>query len=1061
MNLLKRILIMLIAVCFILSPINVYASYNGGQGVNGLDVSGKLTGGPSAAKTGIQIYIVDKETGTPLVSKAGMIFRDTSYKSCTKKILQSKLGKLGWGNRAVASNLPYPVIWNGSGWSPNGNAVKAWLLEEGNTMQRYEYYIKLLYGESTLTEIQNNKSKYSLVVEAISWSNLYIYNKGVYSKTNSPLMGNADGWARIYEIYEQPKGDSYIWKMTHAALPYSMVLEEPRFGLGAHAGEEVRRLTNDEIRNSGYGLHIIDLEDDNISTWDRENYHDTPGAAPDNPGGQNVTIVKNYYTADQNDSFISDDGCYTRTDSVKNISIDDEKNYVVVGWKISTSSKSSLESEPSKWNAGIPSTVTRSGNSSSNVELNETETSLYVLLKKPETKKEELLDTNYILSESSVTRRIWISEPDAQLQMPHIENHEFIWILKRHQQTCDGHYYIDDCMDTDSLEDEDEEPDHCGGHTEYCSNFEWKDKTVRLSISNHLKNNYPDILSTKDGWRFETSKGALAKRYFNNGNYDRTTTAEENVGNSGWDYVAVIHRGQDKLTVADWKNTDSTKNDLRDVSSSGYAVANTNQGRRKSSDYIDKFSLYFVNETSGTDNVTTYGASQPAPFTGEKCENSRGVILATPLSINDITVKVEVYSGSQSGGYTDTSSNESPVLNLQTNGFNTSSGRMIKGTGKITFHPFLEMKYDTLTATDKTVYVLGQYMRSIIPNSYAEINWNKQSDDNLKLISSQWSTHAQATSNYGTNNVLPGGSNLGLGIKQDDRQTVEITTYQVAVINEFKQQVDLTGGSDGGLTEEAAIQAHNDYVESVKLGLENLVVQQYVDKNPNKDTAFNGIEVNPGSDISSLNNKSSKASTEDKYYFREENEGSISNQGDLDVSVGGTSKVYVKISADTSGNILMNDKVVLTKDQDYTSLTGEAKLLDDKTYIIRKVAAALERNSGNDSDATWVSDGRWCNEAIDPLYVIIQKTVITTGFINPSERTNILDPKLIPYAENKSEMFTSYHISQFKMREQSETYQIPYVIGMFKGQTIQMKDMDMLYYSRTFWIPNVTTQDLH
>ena len=246
----------------------------------------------------------------------------------------------------------------------------------------------------------------------------------------------------------------------------------------------------------------------------------------------------------------------------------------------------------------------------------------------------------------------------------------------------------------------------------------------------------------------------------------------------------------------------------------------------------------------------------------------------------------------------------------------------------------------------------------------------------------------------------------------------------------------------------------------MRVGLENLVVQQYVDKNPKKNNAFDGIKVNPGSDISRLGNKSSKASKEDKYYFREESGDNLGLEGDLDVKVEGTNTSYIKISADTSGNILMNGNVVLTKGQDYNSLTGEAKLLDEKTYIIRKVAMALERNSGKDADASWISDGKWYNEAMDPLYVVVQRTKLTVGFINPTERDNILDPKLIPYTESKSELFTDYFISQFKMREQSEIYLAHNVVGMFKGNTIQMKNMDMLFYSRPFWIPNVTVQDL-
>ena len=83
-------------------------------------------------------------------------------------------------------------------------------------------------------------------------------------------------------------------------------------------------------------------------------------------------------------------------------------------------------------------------------------------------------------------------------------------------------------------------------------------------------------------------------------------------------------------------------------------------------------------------------------------------------------------------------------------------------------------------------------------------------------------------------------------------------------MDEGKLQVDNTGGSDGGLTEDAAIQAHNAYVQSVASALENTNIQQYVETNSNATNAFSGLKVYPGSNISSLGTGTQDASQEDK-----------------------------------------------------------------------------------------------------------------------------------------------------------------------------------------------------
>lgn len=1082
-------------------------------GVNGSGSSNRVVDGVTSLRTGYLAYLVDENgqvVGDTLAFKSsnfetisGSVFIATSRKGVSVN---------SWRKDPIPFKLP---PYNGNK-STNQAAIKAWMGATNSqgglnsTQFVYEYWgdevaKKFKDGELALVletlmnfkfSYPSNKAKeppnangidivgyikrlYNLS-DSFSPSMEYISsvrnklnellrekweaeggNSSEFIPVNPPIIGTVSDIARFYSISVSPN-PHWFREYTNKVACFSMMIEAGGIGerfakFKAWTGSTSSQISDDDLRTYAVGTAVFKVKNDEIQTTYDESKGDTPAAPARESEKSKYNIVKNYRLKEGNS--YTDKGCFEITEISNEILIEDEPTYKIVGWKTTTQKG---KTNSTNWESSVPGVVIDQGNSASYIQIKDPATTLYILLEEEKEIKEEIPTTNYVLSESSVTRRIWISKPDAQLSMPKIQNHEFIWVLKGHEVTCSGHsYFKEDCYDEDSLEDEDEEPDHCTGHSESCSSFDWKDKTVRLSISNNLKNDYPDILSTKDGWRFETREGGLAKRYFNDGTYERKSTSDETIGNSNWDYVCILLRGQDKLTVADFKNTESTKNDLRDVNSSGFAVGNTPQGKRKTSDYIDRFNLYFVNELSGTDIRTQYGAYSAAPFTKAICNNDRGAVLYTPLSMNDITVKVEVYSGSKSAGINDMSNNNSACLQIPATGFNQSSGRMIQGTQTITFYPYIRMKYDTLTATDKTVYVLGQYMRSISPNSYAEINWNKKSSDNLTLISSQWSTHAQPVNDHGANNVLPGGSNLGLGVKQSDRQMVEVTTYQVAVMGEFETQVTLTGGSNGGLTEELAIQNHEAFVDTVKEGLDDVVIQQYVDKNPTKSNAFDGIQVNSGSDISALGNGSSTSSTEDKYYFRNDGVGNLGNQGDLDVNEEGTSTTYIKISADTSGNILMNGNVVLTKDQDYTALTGEAKLLDERTYIIRKLVKAIERNTGDDNSAKNVNDNHWYNEAVDDLTVVVQRTKLTVGYIDPPERSSVLDPKLIPYTENKSDMFTNYHISQFKTRNYSEYYTTPYVIGTFKNQTIQMRNMDMLFYSRPFYIPNVTTQDLH
>jgi chitodextrinase len=156
--------------------------------------------------------------------------------------------------------------------------------------------------------------------------------------------------------------------------------------------------------------------------------------------------------------------------------------------------------------------------------------------------------------------------------------------------------------------------------------------------------------------------------------------------------------------------------------------------------------------------------------------------------------------------------------------------------------------------------------------------------------------------------------------------------------------------------------------------------------------------VTNGSDIKFLKNYDSslrsgnKASDEEKYYLK--NTRGNSDSAKLDASAGKkvdgyyteTKVTYYTFRTDTSGNVYMrtssssgnsgSEVKILSQNQTYTSIhNAKAKEIDNKTYVVRKLLASVERGGGNDSTATWSK--KWYNEAMDGITVMVQETKIT------------------------------------------------------------------------------------
>jgi len=411
---------------------------------------------------------------------------------------------------------------------------------------------------------------------------------------------------------------------------------------------------------------------------------------------------------------------------------------------------------------------------------------------------------------------------------------------------------------------------------------------------------------------------------------------------------------------------------------------------------------------------------------------------------------------------------------------NNGVGRMITNDDYISFYPYMRMTYqDTAGGAEKDAYVTSQWVSQMRANDFVEVNYGKASESNISIKSDQWSLHARAIDGgqswNGENQVLPGGAIYDV---TTDKTAVGVVTWQTVMLGAERDR--LAGEiSDNHFSLASAEAEHQLFVDEAKATLEGLEVYQWVNADPNVPYAWanNGraVRVEPGVSLSPLGLRT-KAAMDTKYQLNGDAEANRT------LSVTGIShndKVYYKVFSDTSGNVYLARSVgnveaislvngfnlnvagvSVTKVADKTIkasslesiLTGDAKAVDIRTKLITNFVTALERNAGNDTSASWASDGKWYNEAFDGVYVVRQQTNIRVGL--DGKKVLALDPNLTPASSGKADLYKKAFVSQYKADNGGSN-----VIGQFKGQPVELPDLGNLFVSQKFYLPNALVTD--
>ena len=322
---------------------------------------------------------------------------------------------------------------------------------------------------------------------------------------------------------------------TNKVAPFAEMIRQgdigAQLGFIPWTGATDAQISDDQVQTFGLAMMVISARPQGQTTAD-ESKIPTPHAPAKESEG-NYSIVKSYRTK-EGTKYI-DNGTFSINNISATITIENEKHYQVVGWKITNQTSPSVSSI--NWNP--PGSTQAEGTTPTSVKIADPNRCLYVLLEKLEEPPTPVEPYNYKLTQSSITRRVHFSNPDNPLNNmnnPYIYDHLFTWIGVRHNITCSGHTFTDECKghphepdcpkacpDTctkahthvaESCTDEHFCGKRCETQTAYCSDWKWVDTHLRLSINNAQQSDYPDILATKPGWNEETSRGGLSKKYY-------------------------------------------------------------------------------------------------------------------------------------------------------------------------------------------------------------------------------------------------------------------------------------------------------------------------------------------------------------------------------------------------------------------------------------------------------------------------------------------------------------------------------------------------------------------
>ena len=1010
-------------------------------------------------------------------------------------------------------------------WTDGSSAFKSWLEGDSSmtvaerTVCNAAWLVYTYLGEDAFDKVNHNE--YSVCFEGMYGMAMYIVKDGMdvvrsygetWARRNYPDITDEEELAKLSIIkyfYTEKEFVTVLnrlgvditqrhgatgtanYKWLQSCAKYFNISEE-HFGIPAasKAGEDV---TNQEMLSTGWNFAVIEVNLPPIHTFWEPN--GTPGDTepPDSTAGTDgpCTIRKLYYTQKiASDGTIIEEATdyhwFEQTGTTAYISIDAEEGYEIEGWKASSTNRSLRQK--SDYAAVHP--IIHSGDSAQEILLDKDngEKYLYIIYKKTEIEENPPTDYDFRLEQSQITKRVTFLESSGPANTSSLVAHAFTWTAPAPSKTsCTAHGGNGHHLNCSTVWDEEPRAAsgtpgtpgydagssgvaHTHGNSCYdtpCSSWQWTDNSTKLGITLDTSTINKAVVSKNWSVTYNaTTVNTItsSNKYYKENTSTRSGTGASTQSLSQFNYITVLFRGQDHLTLADWKNGGpvSYLTNIAYDSAYNFKSANTPQGTRKSgTEYTENFTAKFVNRSP--DMSTTYKATVGAY--GICPVSSSNYTFNSDYTISGIKVNIQVFWAQ---GISPTASGTLP--STQT-------------AGSATFYPYIKMRYDNNTQNNKSVYVLSQSRRTVTFYDYASVGISG-GDKELTINSNQWSTHSDAMNNILSkfssrtlstteenrikSSVLPGGATLSLSVNSSNTRQIVVKTIQAYLTGSGKTQVDVTGGTSTSSlpTDRTQLESiHTSLVSSVSGVASQAYIAQYICTGAKLNSSeMTGAQfVQPGQEFTG---NGTRFSVDTKYHFNSYTDSK------LNTHVNSPSYSTYTFYTDTMGNIRCSKNntspsetsgtIVCTKGSN--TLTGGDSVMREintKTGVVLALRKGLVDNEGNDTEAPWAPDGKWYNEAFDGVTYLYAVSTIDIGIWDPLERSTVLDPKETPQQTSKGSFFTEFNSSFFRsMISGGPTVNVgTFVNSNGKSRTLPLNFGD-LYESKVFYIPNVTTQDL-
>lgn len=1093
-------------------------------------IPGQIYWGGSNTRTGLLFYCVDTESGEIVTSTVRILYNnnlDNNGERWLPKVT-ARLGTTRVGNYNIYSIAPIldTSMPNTGSWdNVDGSPIKAWLegdsgmepFANGDPVPVAAQLVLDYVGEPEFIKVRNQE--YTVCFEGMYGMAIYTRKDGLdvvrcYSKSTTQYLNpgvtdeeklaelsiikyfttlkslsNVYGNLSIDITQRYGSNGTANFKWIQSCAKYFRT-EEEHFGVPAasRAGSEA---TVDEIKSSGWNFAVIKVQVPPIHTYWEANRTpgDTEPPSDDNGTSGPCVIRKLYYTEK-----IASDGTiieaatdyhwFERTGTTAYISIDTEEGYEIEGWKASSANRSLRQK--SDYAAVHP--IIHSGDSAQEILLDKDngEKYLYIIYKKTEIEENPPQEWDFRLEQSQITKRVTFLEGNGPANTPSLITHNFTWTAPAPSITsCQSHGGNGHHLNCSTVWDEEPRAAsgtpgtpgydagssgvaHTHGNSCYdtpCSSWQWTDNSTKLGITLDTSTINKAVVSKNWSVTYNATTVntiSSSNKYYKENTSTRSGTGENTQSLSQFNYITVLFRGQDHLTLADWKNGGpvSYLTTLAYDSSYNFKSANTPQGTRKSgTEYTETFATKFVNRSP--DASTTYKATVGAY--GICSAPSSNYSFNSAYTIPNINVNIQVFWAQ---GVSPSASGTLP--STQT-------------AGRATFYPYIRMRYDNNTLTDRKVYVLGQTRRTVTFYDYATV-YISGGDPSLTINSNQWSTHSDAMNNILSkfsgrtlstteenrikSSVLPGGATLSLSVNSSNTRQIVVTTIQAYLTGSGKTQVDVTGGNSSLPTDRTQLESiHTGLVSSVSGVASQAYIAQYICTGAKLNSSeMTGAQFVKAGDT--FNGNGTTFSVDSKYHFNSYTDSK------LNTHVNSPSYSTYTFYTDTMGNIRCSKNntspsetsgtIIATKGSN--TLTGGDSVMREianKTGVILALRKGLVDNEGDDPEAPWAPDGKWYNEAFDGVTYLYAVSTIDIGIWDPLERNTVLDPKTTPTQSSKGSFFTEFNSSFFRsMINGGPTVNVgTFVNSNGKSRTLSLNFGD-LYESKVFYIPNVTTQDL-